>query len=67
MFFARATAVGNLPANQALADPDLYLVEWYFRFASGGAFSTMGPIRGVPDGSNDKASLAVEPLHREKP
>jgi hypothetical protein len=51
MFFARASAVGNLPANQGLADPDLYLVEWYFRFASGGAFSTMGPVRGVPDGS----------------
>jgi hypothetical protein len=51
MFFARASAVGNLPANQAFADPDLYLAEWYFRFVTGGAFSTMGPIRGVADGS----------------
>ena len=51
MFFARASGVGNLPANQALAAPDLYLAEWYFRFVAGGAFSTMGPIRGVADGS----------------
>jgi hypothetical protein len=50
MFFARASAVGNLPANQSLGTPDLYLAEWYFRFAAGGAFSTMGPVRGVPDG-----------------
>src|SRR5215469_2014155 len=48
MFFARASALGNLPANQPLGVPDLYLAEWYFRFTTGGAFSTMGPIRKVP-------------------
>jgi hypothetical protein len=51
LFFGRASAVGNLPANQALAEPDLYLVEWYFRFKTGGAFSTMGPTRKVANGS----------------
>jgi hypothetical protein len=50
-FFARASAVGNLPADQAPSVPDLYLIEWYFRFATGGAFSTMGPSRKVVNGS----------------
>jgi hypothetical protein len=51
LFFERASAVGNLPADQTQTAPDLYLAEWYFKFKTGGAFSTMGPVRGVGAGS----------------
>jgi len=51
LFFARGSAVGNLPADASQSAPDIWLVEWYFRFDSGGAFSTMGPVVGVAAGS----------------
>ena len=51
LFFARGSAVGNLPAEASQPAPDIWLVEWYFRFNGGGAFSTMGPVRGVSAGS----------------
>jgi hypothetical protein len=49
-FFSRGSAVGNLPADATTSVPDIWLVEWYFRFASGGAFSTMGPVTGAAAG-----------------
>jgi len=48
--FRQGSAVGNLPADASKSAPDIWLVEWYFRFNSGGAFSTMGPVVGVAAG-----------------
>ena len=47
-------------ANQTLPTADLYLAEWYFRFVAGGAFSTMGPVRGVPVGSSYAQTITGE-------
>jgi hypothetical protein len=47
-FFAKGAAVGNLPAD---ASADVFFVDWYFRFKTGGAFSTTGPVRAVGPGS----------------
>jgi hypothetical protein len=51
LFLARGSAVGNLPAETARSVPDIWLVEWYFRFQRRGAFSTMGPVTGAASGN----------------
>jgi hypothetical protein len=54
LFFAKGTAVGNLPADTpsgATESLDVFFVDWYFRFSAGGAFSTTGLVRNLPAGS----------------
>ncbi len=58
LFLSRGSAVGNLPAETSRSVPDVWLIEWYFRFQSGGAFSTMGPVMGVAPGSTYAQAIA---------